>query len=341
MDGSDCPPTDGSVAERSDAGRAAPRLHSRDFTDCDQLSGFTPACRTVFIQLSPGNFHGTIKRLDLEGVSLSHTTCSGDTLCRASVYPEMCHAIIPLQRGGIHCWNGWEITRPVIINPGMDREYVLTGHDMQSFNITFDPAAFQVAARSWTGRHGDDWERFWTGPQVLVPLPPESLANLYQLLELMSGSPEMVVAKEAGDMIESCLACILMHSMEEGGSLGKPVTRTFLTHARVIHRADEFLHDHGDRPVHLMEVCAAVGVSARCLEYAFKEICGVTPMRYLKARRLRLARRLLRDGTPSGMSVKQAALESGFVQMGRFSTEYRNFFGEKPSETLCRNARPA
>ena len=39
--------------------------------------------------------------------------------------------------------------------------------------------------------------------------------------------------------------------------------------------------------------------------------------------------------------VSQAALESGFVQMGRFSTEYRNFFGEKPSETLCRNARPA
>lgn len=338
---SDSPPTGGSVSERSDSGRAAPLLRSRDFVDCDQLSGFTPACRAVFIQLSPGRFHGRITRLDLEGVSLSHTTCSGDTLCRATGHPETRHVVIPLRRGGIHCWNGREITRAVIVNPGRDREYVLTGHDMQCFNITFNPAAFEAAARIWSGRHGDDWDRFWTGPQVLIPLPAESLSHLYHLLSLMAGPPEMVVAEEAGQTIESCLACVVMRSIEESGTLGKSVTRTRLTHARVIHRADEFLHDHGDRPVHLMEVCAAVGVSARSLEYAFKEICGVTPMRYLKARRLRLARRLLRDGTPSGMSVKQAALQSGFVQMGRFSTDYRHFFGEKPSETLCRNAGQA
>lgn len=338
---SDSPPTDGSVSERSDSGRAAPLLRSRDFLDCDQLSGFTPACRAVFIQLSPGKFRGRITRLDLEGVSLSHTTCSGDTLCRATGDLEAHHAVIPLHCGEARHWNGQEITRPVIINPGGDRGYVLTGHDIQAFNIIFDPAAFQEVARIWSGRHGDDWERFWTGPQVLIPLPAESLASLYHLLKLMAGPPEIVAAREAGETIESYLACVLMHSIEKNGNLGKPVARTRLTHARVIHRADEFLHDHGDRPVHLMEVCAAVGVSARSLEYAFKEICGVTPMRYLKARRLRLAKRLLRDGTPSGMSVKQAALRSGFVQMGRFSTEYRNFFGEKPSETLCRNAGPA
>ncbi len=335
---SDFPPTDGFVSVSPDPRRLSPRLHSRDFVDCDQLSGFIPACRAVFIQLSPGRFQGRITRLDLRGVTLSHTACSGDTLCRATGDPETRHAVIPLQRGDGRHWNGQEITRPVIVNPGADREYVLTGHDMQAFHITFDPAAFQGAVRSWTGRHGDDWERFWTGPQVMIPLPAESLACLHHLLELMAGSPEMVAAKEADETIESCLACVLMHSIETNGNLGKPVARTRLTHARVIHRADEFLHDHGDRPVHLMEVCVAVGVSARSLEYAFKEICGVTPMRYLKARRLRLARRLLRDGTPAKISVKQAALRSGFVQMGRFSAEYRKFFGEKPSETLCRNA---
>ena len=337
---SDSPPTDGSAVVSRNARRATPRLHSRDFVDCDQLSGFMPACRAVFIQLSPGKFRGRITRLDLDRVSLSHIACSGDTLCRATGDPEARHAVIPLPRGNARHWNGHEITRPVIVNPGRDREYVLTGHDMQALHIAFDPAAFQEWARIWTGRLGDEWECFWTGPQVLIPLPAESLSSLYQLLRLMAGSPEMAAAKEAGETIESCLACVLMDSIEKNSTFAKPVARTLLTHAHVIHRADEFLHDHGDRPVHLMEVCAAVGVSARCLEYAFKEICGVTPMRYLKARRLRLARRLLRDGTPAGISVKQAALQSGFVQMGRFSTEYRKFFGEKPSETLCRNARP-
>jgi AraC family ethanolamine operon transcriptional activator len=157
----------------------------------------------------------------------------------------------------------------------------------------------------------------------------------------MAGPPGRVAPKETCETIESCLACVLMDSIEKNGNFGKPVARTRLSHARVIHRADEFLHDHGDRPVHLMEVCAAVGVSARSLEYAFKEICGVTPMRYLKARRLRLARRLLRDGTPARISVKQAALRSGFVQMGRFSCDYRKFFGETPSRTLSRSAGPS
>jgi AraC-like DNA-binding protein len=34
--------------------------------------------------------------------------------------------------------------------------------------------------------------------------------------------------------------------------------------------------------------------------------------------------------------VKRAAYDAGFTEMGRFSVEYRRFFGESPSDTLHR-----
>jgi len=51
--------------------------------------------------------------------------------------------------------------------------------------------------------------------------------------------------------------------------------------------------------------------------------------------RLQVARdRLTRPGT--GSSVTDIALDCGFVHLGRFSGQYRQAYGELPSETLAR-----
>jgi AraC family transcriptional regulator, ethanolamine operon transcriptional activator len=77
-------------------------------------------------------------------------------------------------------------------------------------------------------------------------------------------------------------------------------------------------------------------VSARTLQYAFECICGMPPVQYFKRHRLSLARRALRRSEPSAGAVKTAALDAGFLHLGRFSAEYQAMFGEKPSETLTR-----
>lgn len=81
----------------------------------------------------------------------------------------------------------------------------------------------------------------------------------------------------------------------------------------------------------LGDLCVAAQASARILQYAFLEFSGMTPKTFLRNHRLTRARRMLLSG--EARSVKEAAYSCGFIEPGRFSTYYRELFGEYPSES--------
>ncbi len=60
-------------------------------------------------------------------------------------------------------------------------------------------------------------------------------------------------------------------------------------------------------------------------------------MAYLKQKRLEAARRTLLTAEPLTTSVTEVATQWGFFHLGRFARDYRQLFGELPSETLKQN----
>jgi AraC family ethanolamine operon transcriptional activator len=60
------------------------------------------------------------------------------------------------------------------------------------------------------------------------------------------------------------------------------------------------------------------------------------PLAYLKTQQLNRVYRVLRNADFSDTMVKQVALDNGFVHLGQFSRDYKQLFGELPSETLQR-----
>lgn len=101
-------------------------------------------------------------------------------------------------------------------------------------------------------------------------------------------------------------------------------------------RALTWLRTHLSEPVELQRLADIAGVRPRTLETRFREFLGTSPLGWVRRTRLMNARqRLLNPETES--SVTQAALASGFTQLGRFSVEYRKAFGESPSATLRRS----
>jgi AraC-like DNA-binding protein len=78
-------------------------------------------------------------------------------------------------------------------------------------------------------------------------------------------------------------------------------------------------------------LCAQLGVSVRTLQLAVSEQFGVGFHQLVRAIRLHQARRRLYEAAGS-VSVTDAALAHGFTHLGRFSTYYRNMFGELPSD---------
>jgi AraC-like DNA-binding protein len=102
-------------------------------------------------------------------------------------------------------------------------------------------------------------------------------------------------------------------------------------------RVEDYLAEHLTEPVAVSALCAVARCSTKTLEVLFQERLGMTPCRYLRARRLALAReRLL---APNARTVAEVALDCGFWELGRFAVAYRAAYGERPSETLGRSTR--
>lgn len=83
------------------------------------------------------------------------------------------------------------------------------------------------------------------------------------------------------------------------------------------------------------ELCAALHVSRRTLQYAFAEEAGVSPLTYVRSLRLNGVRRRLREPA-AGQTVQAAAAAWGYWNLSAFAADYRRQFGERPSETLAR-----
>lgn len=114
--------------------------------------------------------------------------------------------------------------------------------------------------------------------------------------------------------------------------------RMRLAQSRIVKIAEDFALEYVGDHLYLTDLCRATGVSERSLEYAFKEIMGMTPTAYLTRVRLHRVRKALQAATRSSTTVTAEALNQGFWHFGEFSRAYRGCFGELPSETLRRTA---
>ena len=85
-------------------------------------------------------------------------------------------------------------------------------------------------------------------------------------------------------------------------------------------------------------LCRALAVSERTLRKAFQKVRGLPPCRRLRNLRLSGARQVLLSADGRCVTVTEIATSFGFVELGRFSVEYRKMFGESPSETLGRRS---
>jgi AraC-like DNA-binding protein len=99
-------------------------------------------------------------------------------------------------------------------------------------------------------------------------------------------------------------------------------------------RAYQYIAAHACESITLSDLVEACGVSARSLHAGFRHHKDTTPMGYLKAHRLDLARRQLASAQSRPVSVTDVALSCGFNHLSKFARDYRLRFGESPSHTL-------
>lgn len=166
-------------------------------------------------------------------------------------------------------------------------------------------------------------------------------AHLRALLPLiLSGTedPASLLAEEGArkNLGSSVLDVFLMALRAGCSSLVKEPGQRVEKRLRHLRLARDYLVEHQTHPVQITELSSEIGLTRRGVESLFRDTMGVGPITLLRHQRLHGARRALGAAPNKLGKVKETALEWGFWHMGHFAKEYREFFGESPSETLER-----
>ncbi len=111
-------------------------------------------------------------------------------------------------------------------------------------------------------------------------------------------------------------------------------TRCTAVMPRHVKRVQEYLRANAGEPVTADQMALLAGVSLRSLYTGFKDYCGVSPMQYLRTLRLDGARTALLN--EPDCNIASVAMRWGFGHLGRFSSEYKQRFGESPSQSVRR-----
>ena len=99
-------------------------------------------------------------------------------------------------------------------------------------------------------------------------------------------------------------------------------------------QTERYIQEHYQQAITLEQLVEQANVSERTLLEGFKRYRDVSPMKLLKLTRLDFVHLALKEADPASSNVTDLAMANGFSQLGKFSTDYKERFGESPSQTL-------
>jgi AraC family ethanolamine operon transcriptional activator len=282
-------------------------------------------------QLSQGEFHGKVKIIKTPGMLIFEESYLRKSVVQGSTPEEyilLGTNIAPHRSDLRGCGTDIDQKRFACSGPGAAIDFVMPdeSHDicMLIKPEILAPAISQQAFELLSGSQTVDFSA--TAGQGLI-------TALTAVMRGVAKNPAQLNNPYAVKTLESRLLEKLSHCIE-GSSLAihtQPLSKR-TSHVR---KAIEFA-EQSFGPVTTVEMAMAAGISIRSLEYAFLNVLGISPYQYLRFHRLNAAHRELNTADPNKSSVTAIALKWGFSHAGRFSVLHRQFFDEKPSETLRR-----
>ena len=178
--------------------------------------------------------------------------------------------------------------------------------------------------------------------------PHEDLPDLPRTIDLTTGPGRLFKALLIDIVTELELSGSTLLSQEPvldhltrslAALLVAPVVETLDRKASPIDNVLAHIAGHLEQAMTVDELARIGGMNKRSLQRAFQSRFEMSPLEFVRRRRLEQARSMLASGA-SGTTVTTAALRAGFSHMGRFARDYHAQYGEKPSETLSAS-RPA
>ncbi|MDR2678592.1 MAG: AraC family transcriptional regulator [Zoogloeaceae bacterium] len=211
-----------------------------------------------------------------------------------------------------------------------------------------------IPGEQFSGRFSADCEQFFmrvdraaclahTGEALIrfdhrLDLDSPRLLPWIAQLRWLAAQPEFMSLAEQDARVAADVERLLLSLLLVGQPQAEKDIRRYTLAPAHVRRAEAWIEAHAADPIRLSDIAAAVDVPVRTLSAGFQHFLGISPMQRVRLQRLENARKALL-GAERAIKVSDIALDCGFAHLGRFAQQYRQHYGESPTETLNRFRR--
>ncbi len=287
-----------------------------------------------------GRFRGRLTHVTLQRIQLAAVDETVSRIAFISMRPNLTLVWWALERCGSQVWCGTPSLADEIVTLGPgSRVHARTDRDCRWAALWISTADLD---RNWRALIGTpalplDGVRSWRPGDTALRTLRAMHAAAIRLFESRAAAvltPSAVHGLEQ-QLIHAFIDC-LSGGVLSGGVARARNTETAQRHNNLMACFEDACMADTHRLPSLAELCVTLGVPGRSLRSWCVQYLGMSPIRYLRLRRMKLVRRDLSSARPSDAVVAAVARRHGFTEPGRFAANYRQLFGELPSATLKR-----
>ena len=303
------------------------------FTDAEDFVGALQEARIELVVTGPGVFWARLTRVVLPDLDLLAVSESLPRTAYIAWRPERACVAFPVRADSSSVWGGVRLQRGhLVFHSRGERLHQTTNGPTEWGVVSMEPKRLAATGRVLTGRD------LIAPPSGRILRPPRrDIARLLRLhaaaARFAKQQPKLILNPEVmramqHDLMEALVSCLGSERERDLGGWGG--------HKQVMDLFEHILAASPAMQIPVPELCAALGVSERTLRSCCTEFLRISPGRYQRLRRLRLAHLALRALGSAPTSVAGVARRYGFSEFGHFAEAYRAIFGETPSTTLRR-----
>lgn len=307
-------------------------LSFKETIDIEEHAGNMSGWKVRYDQISAGQFAGSITELNLTGMQLIRDKSNQAIIKSGESIPDTIMFTLPLA--------------PVVEN------LYCEGHVFNPSNLLVSnwrnlpeirtPANLDVicinAAQDLLQNALDRQNIILDISDTAHCYGLDKISNQDELLNLLKTvmTPNNTQALLEHEAIRKGIRDTLLQNLLELVNEEEVQYLTSLARKRIVDKARDYVLANINDAPSIVDLCNNVGASRRKLQYCFQETLGINPVTYLRTIRLNSVHRelLMQDGTKQ---VQNIAAKWGFLHLSRFANDYKQLFGELPSDTLKRN----
>lgn len=285
----------------------------------------------VYSQLTPGRFESTVMQAEAPDFLFFRETTNRSVAQSGVAPPGFSSLALPFQRPVSGTFQGCRLDGYALWLLGPAEEFrFYTPETLHYLGVSIPAADMHALASAILG---DQAEALLA--RNVVPVANgegERVAReLARFLDAFQQQPGAFDNPVASRRFRDEIISMLLELFDSDSAGKRDVTHS--TYAEIVRRSERMLSDDAEEPKTVLDLCVALRCSRRTLQTSFQRVANVTPVEYLRALRLNGVRRLLRSTSQEELMVGDAAAQWGFTHPSYFAREYRDLFGELPSQT--------